>query len=752
MTMTDQKPGIFKRIGRALKQAWGTVAPGPRAWRGAAWGALTGLFVILLTAAYGLFGQMGPGWFWSGLPGFVAAFLLVGGLLTLVWVLLKRLPTIYVWVLASALPVLALLALIAMSAALGILLMGSAVLAVGSLLGAGVAALRRGGWARLGRARRMIAVGGLALGLVGLIAGGAWLLDAGSPLPDLPNAAALSDAHVEPLELPDPSQPGAYPVRTLLYGSGEDRLRPEYGADVDLITQPVDGSKLVEGWSGLRTAYWGFAPQALPRNGRVWLPEGDGPFPLVMILHGQHPIGDDSDPGYAYLGELLASRGFIAVSVDENFLNLSPLVDLIILSGLEEEDDLRGWLLLEHLRLWRDWNLAPDHPFYQKIDLDNVALIGHSRGGEAVAVAAAFNTLPYYPDDASVSFDYGFGIRAVVGLAPVDGMYKPGGRETTLEDTSYLVLHGAHDMDVFTFYGHRQYGRVRLGAGSDAFKAAVYIYGANHGQFNTVWGRKDLFEPIMRVFNLEQLMDGEAQRRVARVTISAFLEATLHGETGYRALFQDLRRGGDWLPETIYLHQYEDEATRLICTYEEDVDLASTTLPGGQLSGERLTVWREGPLEAKWEWLGDQVVTLGWNSPSASYVIRIPAQAVTLSRESTLVFALADAGESPDPAPMDLTVEVTDGAGETARLPLSHFSLLQPRIEGRLGKAGFTSPFPTSEPVLQHFEFPLVDFAAVNSAFDPANLAQVRWHFDRTEAGVVVLDNVGFRIPVSTRR
>lgn len=103
----------------------------------------------------------------------------------------------------------------------------------------------------------------------------------------------------------------------------------------------------------------------------------------------------------------------------------------------------------------------------------------------------------------------------------------------------------------------------------------VYIYGANHGQFNTSWGRKDLFEPVMRVFNLEQLMPGEEQRRVAEVAISAFLEDTLQGETGYRALFQDLRRGQDWLPETIYLHQYQDSATQMVCAYEEDVDLAS---------------------------------------------------------------------------------------------------------------------------------------------------------------------------------
>jgi hypothetical protein len=157
--------------------------------------------------------------------------------------------------------------------------------------------------------------------------------------------------------------------------------------------------------------------------------------------------------------------------------------------------------------------------------------------------------------------------------------------------------------------------------------------------------------------------------------------------------------------------------------------------------------------------MGDQTVYLGWDAKArdatARYTIHLPDQALTLTEESTLVFGLADADEAPTPEtkeeseqprePIDLTMEVVDAAGETARLPLSHFSFLQPQLEAQLGKAGFMSPFPASEAVLQHFEFPLADFAAVNPAFAPKDLAEIRLVFDRTEAGVIVLDNVGFR-------
>jgi dienelactone hydrolase len=757
---TNQKTGRFTRISAWWQRTRRAVTPGPRAWRGAAWGALAALTIILLATAYGMFGQADPLRFLIGTVFFLMSFALIGLIVIIVARLFPNPPVFYSWVLACAVPALALMALVALNVSIGIIVVGLGSLAVASLLGASLSGLTGSAWREASRPRRSIFLAGLVTGLAALTAGGFWLLNPGSPMAAPPNAAALSGALVAPLEVSNPSQPGTHAVQKLYYGSGNDRHRQEYGADVHLITEPVDGSPLIEGWSGLRTAYWGFGPDALPLNGRVWYPQGNGPFPLVLIVHGQHPMEDFSDPGYAYLGELLASRGFIVTSVDQNFLNLSPLVDLLIFHSLTGENDLRAWLLLEHLQTWRGWNDNPDSIFYQKVDMDQIALIGHSRGGEAVSLAAAFNRLPYNPDDANLRFDYDFNIRSVVGIAPVDGTTQPAGREVALENMNYLVLHGAHDMDVFTFYGERQYARVRFTDGGDWFKSAVYIYGANHGQFNTSWGRKDLFEPVMRVYNLEQLLPAAEQQQAAAATISAFLEATLHGETGYRLFFQDLRRGKDWIPDTIYLHQYQDARTQMVSTYEEDIDLTSTTLPGGKLTGDNLTLWREQPTRAKWENLGNQTVYLGWDSAvkskTASYSVQIPADDLVLDAESVLVFSMADANEDPAPQgekrekpairqPIDLTVEVIDSAGETARLPLSHFSLLQPQLEGQLGKAAFMSPFPTSEAVLQHFEFPLKDFASANPAFNSTDLAEVRFIFDRTQAGVIVLDNIGVR-------
>jgi len=578
----------------------------------------------------------------------------------------------------------------------------------------------------------------------------------------------------------DPSQPGPFRVLQLTYGSGTDRRRPEYGERVTIRTRTVDGSRLIERWSGrqgwARTKYWGFDAKKLPLQARVWYPEGTGPFPLVLIVHGNHLMEEYSDPGYAYLGSLMASRGFIFASVDENFLNSSP-GDLTGFPdvGLKEENDARGWLLLEHLRLWREWNGSAGSPFRGRVDLDRIAVAGHSRGGEAATVAGVFNRLPYYPDDARVRFDFGFNIRSILAIAPVDGQYKPAGEPSRLKNLNYFVLHGSWDGDMRSFHGARVLERVRFDDERDWFKASLYIHRANHGEFNTVWGRSDAGGPYTFFLNLRPILPVADQERIARVFISAYLEATLRDRHEYRALLRDWRTGAAWLPKTVYLQKYEEARAMMLATFEEDLDVTTTTATGGRASAENLSDWKEKLVNIKWGGLDTRAVFLGWNRKEApgrcSYVLELPESGLPTSSDSVLFFSLADSKDKPSSykdeegedkkkkakeaekeddskkkrEAIDLTLEMTDRTGNAARLPLSHYSKLQPQVEAEVVKASFMSDVPTSEVVYQTFEFPLADFVAGNPKLDPTALRSLRLVFDRTEKGVVILDAIGFR-------
>ncbi|MDZ7646021.1 MAG: hypothetical protein U5K54_01925 [Cytophagales bacterium] len=102
-----------------------------------------------------------------------------------------------------------------------------------------------------------------------------------------------------------------------------------------------------------------------------------------------------------------------------------------------KEMQTRGWLLLQHLNVWRQWNQTNDHQVFGKVDIDQIALIGHSRGGEAIAIAAAFNDLDFYPDNALLKFDFHFNIRSLISLAPTDRRYT---RRLKLSNVNYLYV------------------------------------------------------------------------------------------------------------------------------------------------------------------------------------------------------------------------------------------------------------------------------------------------------------------------
>jgi dienelactone hydrolase len=592
------------------------------------------------------------------------------------------------------------------------------------------------------------------------------------------------------LDAPNPAEPGSFRVQTLYYGSGTDKRRAEFRDSITLKTETVDASKLVDlgDQAKSRNSYWGFEPKEFPINGRVWYPQGPGPFPLALIVHGNHNMREFSDPGYGYLGEHLASRGFILASVDMNFVN----------GGIRGENDARGWLLLKHLQAWREFNRAEGNPFYGKLDMDNIAVMGHSRGGEAVGHAAAFNRLSHYPDDANLTFDFGFGIRAVIAIAPVDGQYLPTGRYVPVENVNYLVFHGSHDGDVTSFHGLRQYHRVRFTDGSPWFKAAVYVYRANHGQWNTVWGSHDNGRRSGRILDLDALLDAKDQRQFGKIYITAFLEATLRDDKRYLPIFRDHRVIGGWLPKTMYITRFQESSFQVVADFEEDIDVTTGSVSGVTLRGDSLATWREGRLALRSRnrpttsnSQNNQAVWLGWNNrvagedttklgKPASYTLELPASLArdwNLDENATLDFLLAPTKDTPKPRsagrdssdaggqeresnrrrdrqtddeekpPIDLSIELVDANGVSASVRLGRYGPVRRPLEISIlrRKDIERNRFDRNyEVVLQTYSVLLADFVEASPQLDVTRPNAIRFVFDRSHAGEVIIDNVGF--------
>jgi len=643
-------------------------------WKGAAIALSTLAFLLILIQGKYLLDQRSFFDIAIGMLVFILAVILLSGFITLLLHVVKKIPSRFIWVLLTSL-IFLLLCFITFPF---ILLIAVVVSLWGALLYKWI----KGSYKNATKFRKTSVLVILCMLTLGMGLGSYWLIQPGDVnTPKFILKQLKTSKHYDNTLLNNPAKLGSYPVKKLTYGS-PNTYREEFNQKTSLTTKPVDASHFVEKWSSIRTKTLGFGPEAMPLNGHVWYPEGKGQFPLVMIVHGNHLMTDYSDTGYDYLGNLLASRGYIVVSVDENFLNVSPFNDLFLVSPLKNENPARGLLLLEHLQTWKEWNNHKDNLFYQKVE-----------------------------------------------------------------------LHGAHDMDVSSFDSSNQYNRITYTDKDDYMSASVYIYGANHGQFNEGWGRGDVAGTANQLFNLKQIMPRDQQETIAKVLISAFLDTTLKEKKRYKEVFKDLGYAKEWLPDTMYITNYSDSQTSFIATFNEDIDLNTTTIPGGRLFGKNLKEWKEEKVKMKFDEADYYAVRLGWDinnqSSPAFYTMTLPEKGLDIGQNTSIVFSLADARKEEEKKSqeelIDFTVTVEDSNGNQASLPLSYISKLTPAIKGKLLKSPFPDPGKTTEPVFQHYGFSLNDFKKVNPKFNPIKLDKVHFQFNLTKKGMVLMNNIGIR-------
>ena len=576
------------------------------------------------------------------------------------------------------------------------------------------------------------------VGLVPILSIAAWLL-----WPGPGSVSSLRPEQLSPLDsvIADPGAAGTFPVLTLTYGSGNDSRRTEFGSATDIVTQPVDGTGIWDGFGGVVGWWWerrwGFGLDELPLNGLVWYPDGDGPFPLVLVVHGNHPASRSSDPGYEYLGNHLASRGFIAVSVDENFLNGTLLGD-----PLGAEMPLRGWLLLEHIAQWQRWNSNPDFPLYGQVDLEAVGIVGHSRGGEAAAAAMSMLNGSCGPGSDRVDPNLAeVDINAVVAMAPSDGLYRPCGSPATLQGTSYLTINGGMDGDVGTFYGLAQHGRTRV-EGAE-FKAFAYLHRANHGQFNQGWGFGDLGVYDWLVLDRASLLTADEQQQSARAIIGAFLEATLHGRPEYRDMFRRPDAFAATLPDDVLVTGFEDA---LLETVAGKSPALGTQVVLHDVSTSKSTLMlRVGDRNQD-----DSALSVSWQAssePSITYRLDAP-----YSLSSTGIVSIDLGSGSDDYLPTAIAIGLYSGKSASGTVPLDLLTAFRPPLETELlkwpGMASLTGRYEwdfKTERLLQIYELPAVAFLAANPDFDLSNITALEVTFDGRIAGSILIDELGFR-------
>lgn len=478
-------------------------------------------------------------------------------------------------------------------------------------------------------------------------------------------------------------------------------------------------------------AYWDYDLNAVPMVGRVWYPTEGENCPVLFMAHGNHEITTESYLGYGYLGEYLASHGYVVVSVDQNACNM--------LSG---ENDGRAVLLLEHIGLLLEYNGEEGNPLYRKLDPDNIAIAGHSRGGEMVATAYLFNGYDRYPENGTVTFDYNYSIKSIIALAPTVNQYKPADHSVELEDVNYLLLHGAADRDVTNFMGMTQYENISFTGEGDYLKSALYIAGANHGQFNTLWGEYDQQGPFTALFNTESLISQRDQEHIARVFIKTFLDVTLRGDDSNRGLLTNYDAYAAQLPRTVYVQCYETSGFTPIADFEEDSDLETATMEGAELKAQGVNWWTEELMNfAGGSSYDTHALRLRWNG-GGGYVVELPGLDMT---GSALVFDICDLDEDQVEEGryrlIDGTVTLTDTQGNRARAHISDVTAVYPILPVRTDKLDYIFDTCTYKKAFATVSLPTELFALPDGEMDWRAVKEIRISFEGE--GQVAMDNIG---------
>lgn len=531
------------------------------------------------------------------------------------------------------------------------------------------------------------------------------------------------DARQESLD--DSLGMGPYSVETVDYGPGET-----IGAGTVSLTRYMkrDTDDLTGSYVD---AFMDYDLNAVPLRGRVWYPAEAKNCPVLFIAHGNHEITTESYLGYGYLGEYLASHGYVVVSVDHNACNM-----------LSNENDGRAVLLLEHIGLLLGYNEEAGNPLFGRLDEDNIAIAGHSRGGEMVATAYLFNGYDCYPENGTVEFDYHYHIKSIIAIAPTVNQYKPADHSVELEDVNYLLLHGAADRDVTNFMGMAQYENISFSGEGDYLKTALYIAGANHGQFNSLWGEYDQSGPFTPLLNVEGLLPEEDQQQIARLFIKVFLDVTLLGDDTNRALLTDWDRFASQLPETVYVQCYETSGFTALADFEEDSDLETGTMEGVTLSASGVNWWTEELMNFAGNTSYDtHALRLRW-SGRGSYVLALPELDLTGGAVS---FDLCDLDESRvekgDYALVDAEIRLTDADGNTASARVSDFATVYPILPVRTDKLDYVFDTCTYKKAFATVSIPAGEFAPEGEGIDLERIVEMEFSFDRS--GQVAVDNIG---------
>jgi hypothetical protein len=401
----------------------------------------------------------------------------------------------------------------------------------------------------------------------------------------------------------------------------------------------------------------------------------------------------------------------------------------------------RGLTILRHLQTMREKNgvdpALRDPILSGKIDMDNIALIGHSRGGEAVVSAYDLNKGIPLADQ--------FKIKAVASIAPTDF------RAITI-DVPYLVMIGSDDEDVIDCGGIRIYDRAAPP------KHMVWVIGAIHNCFSSNWYWPDEVsaEPPVTRAHHQDIAKG-----YCNIFFHEHIKKNVMGlpiyMTGQRALPS---LGGVELHHSfqttggLKIDNFEDApvdkthnsmgqlvADTSIRAFNEKslhrhtIALPLPVVPADVISGVRSM---DGCTINEPSWFHDtNGLLVEWDTTSAIYTSQLAS--VSALPYTVLSFRVAqDTHVNAPGANQDLKVTLTDSGGQVASVKVSEITTVPFPRSKMMGAVSFTKS------VMKTVRIPLTKFKEKNASLNLGTLTALRLEFSERPRGKLGFDDFEF--------
>lgn len=283
----------------------------------------------------------------------------------------------------------------------------------------------------------------------------------------------------------------------------EDPLRTEVSIDSAEVGAHVDGLTLPE------VAAFQFDSVTIdqietPVQGRVSVPEEEGLYPVVFIVHGVHPDFDRPkryDAGFDHVLTHLAARGIVAVSIDANAIAHDEARYAERLTAL----------VRRHVTEWeaRQKGQKPSPlPVKGKMDFQKIGLLGYSEGGDAIV------------DVATRLKEEGRKVESILAVAPIVQKQR---KTWPLVDIGILVPE--YDYVAPNYDGIVMYDTIPND--HDRLKVVTFLEKANHTYFNRAIETNDVVEHGTN-YELKHQLEREKQEEFLRQYAADYFYGTLN--------------------------------------------------------------------------------------------------------------------------------------------------------------------------------------------------------------------------------